>query len=107
MSGMFDMKPVRLSKRSSYVKFDDDMEQSMSALRHLDKLRAPLVLTYGTFETPEFQRQNRDFAAAVKAAGKPVELIEAPNYNHFEMCETLGHPYGPNGRAALKMMKLA
>jgi arylformamidase len=26
MSGMYDMKPVRLSQRSSYVKFDDDME---------------------------------------------------------------------------------
>ncbi len=106
MSGMYDMKPARLSKRSSYVKFTDEMEQSMSSLRQLDRLRAPIIVTYGTYETPEFQRQNRDFAAAVKAAGKPVELIEAPNYNHFEMCESLGNPYGPNGRAALKLMKL-
>jgi len=107
MSGMYDMKPVRLSKRSSYVKFTDAMEQVMSSQRQIGKLRAPIIVTYGTNETPEFQRQNRDFAAAVKAAGKPVELIEAPNYNHFEMCETLGNPYGPNGRAALKPMKVA
>jgi arylformamidase len=106
MSGMYDLKPVRLSKRSSYVKFTDTMEQTMSSQRHIDKLGAPVVCTYGSNETPEFQRQNRDFAAAVKAAGKPVELNEAANYNHFEMCETLGNPYGPNGRAALKMMKL-
>ena len=72
MSGMYDLKPVRLSKRSSYVKFTDEMEQAMSSQRHLDKLRAPMIVTYGTNETPEFQRQNRDFAAAVKAAGKPV-----------------------------------
>jgi len=104
MSGMYDMKPVRLSKRSSYVKFTDDMEQAMSSQRQIDKLRAPIIVTYGTNETPEFQRQNRDFAAAAKAAGKAIELIEAPNYNHFEMCETLGHPYGPNGHAALKLM---
>jgi arylformamidase len=107
MSGMYDMKPVRLSKRSSYVKFTDVMEHSMSAQRQLDKLQAPIIVTYGTNETPEFQRQNRDFAAAVKAAGKPVELIEAPDYNHFEMCESLGDLYGPNGRAALKLMELA
>ena len=107
MSGMYDMKPARLSKRSSYVKFTDEMEQAMSSQRQIDKLRAPIVVTYGTNETPEFQRQNRDFAAAVKAAGKPVELIEAANFNHFEMCESLGNPYGPNGRAALKLMKLA
>ena len=107
MSGMYDMKPARLSKRSSYVKFTDEMERAMSSQRQIDKLRAPIIVTYGTNETPEFQRQNRDFAAAVKAAGKPVELIEAPNFNHFEMCESLGNPYGPNGRAALKLMKLA
>ena len=107
MSGMYDMKPVRLSKRSSYVKFDDEMEHAMSAQRQIDQVRAPLVITYGTYETPEFQRQSRDFAAAVQAAGKPAELIEAPNYNHFEIAESLGHPYGPNGRAALKMMKLS
>ena len=52
------------------------------------------------------KRQSRDFAAAVKATGKPVELIEAPSFNHFEMCESLGNPYGPNGLAALKLMKL-
>jgi acetyl esterase/lipase len=69
--------------------------------------RAPVTVTYGTNETPEFQRQSRDFAAAVKAAGKPVELIVAPDYNHFEIAESLGNPYGPNGRAALALMKLA
>jgi arylformamidase len=107
MSGMYDMKPVRLSKRGQYVHFTDEMEQAMSSQRHLNMLHAPVIMTYGTNETPEFQRQNRDFAAAVKAAGKPAELIEAPHYNHFEMAESLGNPYGPNGRAALKMMGLS
>ena len=67
----------------------------------------PVVVLYGSNETPEFQRQNRDFAAAVKAANKPVELIASPDYNHFEMAESLGNPYGPNGRAALKLMNLS
>jgi arylformamidase len=107
MSGIYDLKPARLSARSNYVKFDDDMEQRLSSIRHLEFLRAPITVTYGTFETPEFQRQSRDFAAAVKAAGKTVELLEAPDFNHFEMCESLGNPYGPNGLAALKLMKLA
>jgi arylformamidase len=105
-SGMYDLKPVRISKRSSFVKFTDEMEEAMSAQRHLAQLRAPVVVTYGTNETPEFQRQARDFAAAVKAAGKSVELIEAPDYNHFEMGESFGNPYGPSGRAALALMKL-
>jgi arylformamidase len=107
MSGMYDLKAVRLSKRNAYVKFTDDMEQAMSPQRHIDLLRTPLVVTYGGYETPEFQRQARDFSAAVKAAGKPVELIKAENYSHVDMEQCLGNPYGPNGRAALAMMKLA
>jgi len=79
----------------------------MSPQRHLKFLNAPIVVSFGSNETPEFQRQNRDFAAAVKAMGKPVQLIEAENYDHFEMAESLGNPYGPNGRAALALMKLS
>jgi arylformamidase len=105
-SGMYDLKPVRLSKRSKYVKFTDEMEEALSAQRHLDRLNLPLVLAYGTYETPEFQRQTRDFYAAVKAAGKPVELLVGEGYNHFEMLETLANPYGLLGRAALAQMGL-
>lgn len=105
-SGMYDLKPVRLSKRGDFVKFTDEMEDAMSSQRHLDQLQAPVAVTYGTNETPEFQRQARDFATAIKAAGKNVELIQAPHYNHFEMGESFGNPYGPSGRAALALMKL-
>ena len=106
MSGMYDLKPVRLSKRSAYVKFTDEMEQALSTQRHLGKLNAPIIVSHGTLESPEFQRQARDFVAAVKAAGKPVELIVGEGYNHFEMPETFGNPYGLLGRAALEQMKL-
>ena len=102
---MYELKPVRLSFRNSYVKMDDSTEEALSPQRHLDQLNAPLVLAYGTFETPEFQRQTRDFAAAVKAAGKPVQLIVGENYAHMEMVESLGNPYAPMGRAALQLMK--
>jgi len=106
-SGMYDLKPVRLSKRGDYVRFTDEIEAALSTQRHLDRLATPLTVLHGTLETPEFQRQTRDFAAAVKAAGKPVELVVADGYNHFEMNETLASPFGPFGRAALDRMKLA
>ena len=106
-SGMFDLKPVRLSARSSYVSFTDEMEHGLSSQRHLDKLNCPVIVAYGTLETPEFQRQSRDFAAAVKAAGKPVQLLVAKGYNHFEILETLANPYGLLGRATLAQMNLS
>jgi arylformamidase len=106
ISGMYDLVPVRLSARSRYVAFDDATVAALSPIRHLDRLRAPLVIAYGTCETPEFQRQNREFAAAVEAAGKKVRLLVGEHYNHFELPETLGNPYGLLGRAALDLMGL-
>jgi arylformamidase len=106
-SGMYDLKPVRLSKRSEYVAFTDEVEDKLSSQRHLDRLNCPVIVSYGTYETPEFQRQNRDFAAAVKARGKPVTLLVAEGYNHFEMSEMIGNPLSLLGSAVLEQMKLA
>ena len=106
-SGMYDLRGPRLSKRSSYVRFTDAMEEALSPQRHLERIRAPIALVYGSLETPEFQRQSREFADALTRAGKPAEIIRAEGYNHFELTETLANPYGPLGRAVLAQMKLA
>jgi len=105
-SGMYDLRAPRLSKRSSYVKFTDEVEDALSPQRHIARVNAPIVLVYGSLETPEFQRQSRDFADALTRAGKACEVIRAEGYNHFEITETLGNPYGPLGRAVLAQMKL-
>jgi len=106
-SGMYDLKPVRMSARSKFVAFTDAMEHELSAQRHIDRLHTPLVLCIGTLETPEFQRQSREFADKVRAAGKPVELVVGQHYNHFEVGDTIGHPYQLMGRELIKMMKLS
>ena len=105
-SGMYDLKPARLSARSSYVKFTDSMEDALSTQRHLEFLNTPIIVAHGSLETPDFQRQSRDFAKAVKDMGKPVDYIVGQNYNHFEMPETIANPYGILGKLVLKQMKL-
>ncbi len=102
-SGMFDLKPVRLSARSKYVTFTDEMEQALSPQRHLDKLNAPVLVAYGTLESPEFQRQSRDFAAAVKAAGQvgpaPGRRRLQPFRNHRNAQQSI-RTLGPRGSGA-------
>lgn len=105
-SGIYDLKPARLSKRSAYVRFTDDMEDKLSPRRHIERVTCPVTIAYGTFETPEFQRQSQDFAEALKKAGKSVQLLVGEGYNHFELPETLGNPYGLLGRATLELMGL-
>jgi arylformamidase len=107
VGGMYDLAPVRLSARSSYITFTDAMEERLSPLRHIDGITMPLVVAYGTNETPEFQRQARDFFDTLRAEGKRAELIVAEGYNHFELFETMANPYGIVGRARLRQMGLA
>ena len=106
-SGMYELAPVRLSHRASYVKFTDAMVERLSPIRHIKHLGAPLIVSYGTYETPEFQRQAKEFAAAVESAGKPIELLVGENYSHMETPETLCNPHGLLGAAILDLMGLS
>ena len=105
-SGMYDLRPVRLSARSSYISFTDAIEQELSPQRHIDRLNAPLTIAYGSLDSPEFQRQSRDFAKAVSRAGKDASLLVADLCNHMEVLETLGNPYGFLGWEILQKVGL-
>ena len=104
-SGMYDLGPVLLSARSSYVKLDKAEEDALSPMRHLDRVACPIAVAYGDGETPEFKRHARDFAAALKAKVRHASLlVEGKNQNHFELALTLGHADGLLGKIALGQM---
>ncbi len=107
VSGLYDLRPVRLSARSQYVRFTDAVEDDLSPLRHVKNLTAPLILAHGTLDTPEFQRQTRDMAATLETRGHQVKLVVGDGYNHFELLETFGNPYSPLGKAVLRQMQLS
>lgn len=106
-SGMYDLKPVRLSARSAYVHFTDAVEQALSPQRHLQHLNAPVIVACATLESPEFQRQARAFSMALQAAGKPVQPLLVEGLNHFEVIETLATPDSLLARAMRGLMRLA
>ena len=105
-SGMFDLKPVRLSSRSEYLNITDEIEQQLSPQRQLHHLHAPLLISHGTDESPEFIRQSHDFAKAIDALGKPLHYTIGIDLNHFEVLETLANKTGLLGSALLSFMQL-
>jgi arylformamidase len=106
ISGMYDLRPVMLSARSSYVKLSDDEVRDLSAILQPEKLKTPVTLVYGEKETPEFRRQPKAYAEVLKAAGKSVTVVEVPGVNHFEVLRQLGEPGSAVAQLALRMMSL-
>ena len=104
VSGMYDMRPVMLSARSSYVKLSDEEVLALSAILQPERAHTPLTLVYGEKETPEFRRQPKAYAEVLAAAGKPVKVVEIPGVNHFEILRQLGEPGSELARLALTLM---
>ena len=104
-SGMYDLKPVRLSSRSEYLNITDEIEQQLSPQRQLHHLHAPLLISHGTDESPEFIRQSHDFAEAIDELGKPLRYTIGIDLNHFEILETLADKTGLLGSALLSFMQ--
>lgn len=104
VSGMYDLRPVMLSARSSYVKLSGDEVVALSAILQPERLGAPVTLVNGGKETPEFKRQPRAFAQVLAAMGKPHRVVEIPGVNHFEILRQLGEPGSPVAMLALEAM---
>lgn len=104
VSGMYDLRPVMLSARSSYVKLSEDEVLALSAILQPEKVRTPLTLVYGGNETPEFRRHPKAYTEVLAAAGKRVKVVEIPGVNHFEILRQLGEPGSEVARLALALM---
>jgi arylformamidase len=93
---------VRLSARNDYVRLDERLEHEYSPIRHVEKIRCPVTVSWAEHEAAEFARQSREFAQKLRAP----TLIGA-RMNHFEILETLADARSPLGAAALQMLTSA
>jgi arylformamidase len=104
MSGLYDLRGARLSARSNYVSFTNQVEQDLSAARHIHRIPCPITIAYGSLDSPEFQRMAQEFAKALSDAHKLAGLFVADQMDHFETLECLSDPKSSIGKAAMNMV---
>jgi arylformamidase len=102
VSGLYDLRPVRLSARQAYVKLDDRAEEDLSPIRHVGRVRCPVTVAWAEKDSDEFRRQGNDFSFSLTSLSAKFEV---PGLNHFEIVETLADPASLVCRAALKMLE--
>lgn len=59
-----------------------EMAAAGSPLRHADQIHAPVLLVHGDLDTNVRYEQSRKMAAALRAAGKPVEFLSYKGLDH-------------------------
>ena len=104
MSGMYELYPVLLSARSSYVKLAPADVVALSPLRQLANLACPVMVVSGDKESPEFQRQAATFASVLAGMGKLSSRFTLYNKNHFEVPEVLNMAGSEVSQAVLAIM---
>ena len=105
VSGLYDMRPVRLSARNAYVKLDDPLEDDLSPIRHAARIRCPVTVAWAEKDSDDFRRQSNEFAVALQKNNLLTEKFEIKSLNHFEIVETLADPGSRLCRAALTMLQ--
>jgi arylformamidase len=106
ISGMYDLVPVRLSWRNSYLSLDPAAVERLSPIRLIPERALPMVVGYGSRELDEFKRQGRDFATAWRRAGHPCVEIELLDLNHFAVGHAFANPQGPLLKAVFTQMNV-
>jgi arylformamidase len=101
VSGPYYLEPVMLSKRSDYVQLSETEVRELSPGLHAERIRCPVIIAYAEHDTDEFQRQSREFAAALDKAGRLSKLMRLPGVNHFELMECFTDERHPLVRAIL------
>jgi len=102
ISGMYDLEPIYLSYRNTYVKLDEESWRRGSSIHQIPSdYGAPLIIGCGEGDTAEFHRQPEAFLAAWRKAGHKGEFIEIKGAHHFAASYAYNDPDGPLVRMML------
>jgi arylformamidase len=107
LSGLYDLEPIRLSYLNEDLRMDKDSALRNSPVHHVRRSNAPLLLSLGGDESPEFHRQTDLMKAAWERIGNRTQIVRAPGCNHFSVLDAASDPIHPLCLSMLKQMGLS
>lgn len=93
ISGLFELEPIRRGALNDALRLSEQEVRDCSPQRRVGR-GAPTVVAVGGAELPELQRQSREYAAALQAAGETARLLELPAANHLSVLAELEDSHG-------------
>ncbi|MEE2970558.1 MAG: alpha/beta hydrolase [Pseudomonadota bacterium] len=106
ISGIYDIEPVRLTPLNDAVRMDAAEARALSPVFMTPPSPAPMVVTFGGDESPEFYRQANDLADAWRTPDAPAEVLNVPGRDHFTVLNALTEPGHDMLTAAVRLLGL-
>ena len=106
ISGLYDLEPIRLSYLNEVLALTPDVARRNSPCLLGPARSSPLLLAVGGDEGPEYHRQTDVQAAAWRARGFSVDVLDLPGHDHFSIMGELERRDAPLTRAILAQMGL-
>lgn len=94
ISGVFDLAPIARTSIDDDLRLDDAAIAAHSPIHRAAEGKTPIMVAYGADETEEFLRQSREFARALRVAGRPSPLLELTGLHHYNVVLELARPGG-------------
>jgi len=95
LSGLYDLEAMRRCYLDEGMNLDEGAVRRNSPLHQIppkDRPQNPLVLCVGAEESPEFRRQQADYARAWAATQRPARIVEVQGANHFSVMDRFCDP---------------
>lgn len=87
VSGLHDLAPLRYSYLQPALQLDEETIERCSPMRHVQRVPAPALVTWGALESQEFLRQGSEFAARLANAGCRVDGSPIADAHHFSVLD--------------------
>jgi arylformamidase len=103
ISGVFELEPLVNTTMNTGIRLSVEEARAWSLHETCPHVAAPLVLTVGEKESPEFHRQSAQLAAAwPEICRAPISI---PGRHHFDVVEELGRAGTPVFGQAMALLR--
>jgi arylformamidase len=92
MSGLYDLRPVRLSYVNEWLKLNDVDAESNSPILRIGRTETDLIVAVSGRDTNEFRRQSRDYCAEWLRVGNQGRFVDVRRANHYSVVDRLLDP---------------
>lgn len=107
ISGLYDLEPIGLCYLGEGMALNADSVRENSPIHQIparNRPSGPMILCVGGEESPEYHRQQAEYAQKWAETQAPARIVAAPGCNHFSVADWFGDSASPLFQACRRLV---